>query len=65
MKKLKLDRLNSNRFDESELSKIKGGILRCACGPLHPCYCLNDDMAADTAAQNENSRFNVTNAGDL
>ena len=62
MKKLKLDRLTSNRFDANELNKIKGGVLTCACQPLHPCYCLMDDAASDTAASNEFSRFNVKTA---
>lgn len=35
MKKIKLDKLSSNRFDEKELSKIKGG--ECAC--VSSCLC--------------------------
>ncbi|NOU19992.1 MAG: hypothetical protein HOO91_20735 [Bacteroidales bacterium] len=62
MKNLKLDRLTSNRFDVNELIKIKGGILICACQPMHPCYCRSFDDASDTAANNEFSRFNVRTA---
>ena len=62
MKKLKLDRLSSKRFDDNELCKIKGGILTCACQPLHPCYCMMDDSVSDAAASNEFSRFNVKTA---
>ncbi|NOU19993.1 MAG: hypothetical protein HOO91_20740 [Bacteroidales bacterium] len=62
MKKLKLDRLTSTRFDVNELIKIKGGLLICACGPFHQCYCLSEDSFSDATAQNTPSRFDIKTA---
>jgi len=59
MKKLKLDRLTSTRFDVNELSKIKGGLLWCSCGPEHQCYCIWEDSFSDAVAQNTPSRFDI------
>lgn len=59
MKKLKLDKLTSNRFEVKELSKIKGGAFICACKPYHLCGCSMDNDASDTAASNEFARYNV------
>jgi hypothetical protein len=57
MKKLKLDRLTSTRFNVNELSKIKGGLLWCSCGPAHPCFCMDDNEASDMLANNEHASF--------
>ncbi|NOU19994.1 MAG: hypothetical protein HOO91_20745 [Bacteroidales bacterium] len=59
MKKLKLDRLTSTRFDVNELRKIKGGFLFCGCGPLHQCFCGGDDMFSNEVAENTPSRFDI------
>ncbi|NVO12029.1 MAG: hypothetical protein HXX16_18875 [Bacteroidales bacterium] len=61
MKKLKLDRITSNRFDVNELSKIKGGIIFCACGPYHPCYCEMYNDASDLDANNQHSKLDIKN----
>lgn len=47
MKKLKLDKLSSKRFDEKELSKLKGGSRHCSC--TCNCFCDSGDDADDSS----------------